>query len=239
MWTQANRIKHIVPAGLRRRVRERLLAAPSGNPRHIPADLGVAGVVAELNRRDVRYAILRWHDHLPDLPPGGDLDLLVHDDDIGEVDRLLGAEEGIAECDVYSVSGLAGTAYSGVPHLLPDRAAEVLDSAILLNGIYRIPRAEDYFLSLAFHSVYHKGFKTGLASRYPAPTGLAPPKNDYYGTLAKLAAELGLGVDLSLDGLDRFLAARGWGATPEMLVALARRNAWAAARLDEQRQLQP
>lgn len=233
MGIAANRIKSMVPAGLKRRIRERLLPAPRANPRYIPATLGVEGVAAELNRRKVRYAILRWHDRLPELPPGGDLDLLVHDDDIGEVDRVLDPGGGMAECDVYSVSGLRGTAYSGVPHLLPEKAGALLDAAILFNGIYRAPTLEDRFLSLAFHSVYHKGFKTGLPSRYPAPAGLPPPKNDYRGALATLASELGIEVELTLEGLDDYLMSRGWGATPEMVAALARRNVWIGARTND------
>ena len=50
----------------------------------------------------------------------------------------------------------------------------------------------------------------------------------------RLAAELGLDVELTLEGLDRCLAARGWRATPEMLRALARRNVWIPAHFGEQ-----
>jgi hypothetical protein len=222
-----------VPA-VRRRLRERLLARPRRNPRYIPAKLGVDGVIAELNRRNVRYVVLRWFDRLPDLPPGGDLDLLVHDDDICEVDRVLDPKGGIAECDVYSVSGRPGTAYSGVPHLPPDKAAQLLNSSTLLNGAYPVPTLEDYFLSLAFHSVYHKGFKTGLESEHEAPAGISRPKNDYRGMLAKLAAELGVEVGPSLEALHEFLVTRGWSATPEMLAALARRNTWIGVHFGDQ-----
>lgn len=216
---------------LGRRIRAQLLPAVKRNPRFIPVELGVDGVIAELNRRNVRYVILRWFDGLPELPAGGDLDLLVHDDDIGEVDRVLDHETGIAECDIYSVTGLPGTSYSGVPHLPPAKAAGILASARPFNGMYRAPTATDYFLSLAFHSVYHKGFKTGLPTRHEAPSGISGPKNDYAGTLAKLARELGLDVDLTLEGLHKYLVSEGWGATPEMLAALARRNVWIPAEL--------
>ena len=213
----------------------RRLRPPRRNPRHIPSSLGVAGVIAELNRREVRYVILRWHDLLPQLPEGGDLDLLVHDDDVWKVDDVLDPTSGMAECDVYSVSGLPGTAYSGVPHLPSEKAAEILESATIFREIYRVPTKADYFLSLAFHSVYHKGFKTGLESRF-TPEGACPaPKNDYRGTLARLARELRLDVDLSLEGLDEYLVSQGWDATPEMLAALSRRNSWIAAQAGEMR----
>lgn len=214
----------------KRRIAARLRRRARGNPRFIPARLGVSGLLAELRRRNVRFVVLRWFDRLPDLPPGGDLDLLVHDDDVDEVDRVLDSKGGIAECDVYSVSGLSGTAYSGVPHLPPGRAADLLASARLFDGICPAPTSDDYFLSLAFHTVYHKGFKSGLPSRYAPPAHTPPPKNDYAGTLGRLAAALGLDVEITLEGLDKTLARSGWQPTPEMLAALSRRNAWIPAR---------
>ncbi len=105
----------------------RRIRPPRRNPRYIPSNLGVAGVIAELNRREVRYVVLRWHALLPDLPEGGDLDLLVHDDDLWKVDQLLNSKSGMAECDVYTVSGLPGTAYSTVPHLPAEKAAQILE----------------------------------------------------------------------------------------------------------------
>lgn len=216
--------------GVARRLRERVSRAPRGNPRYIPAHLGVSGVLAEFNRRNVRYVVLRWFDRLPELGGGGDLDVLVHDDDVSEVDDVLDARSGIAECDVYSVSGTAGTTYSGVPHILPAKAARLLESATWSKGC-RVPALEDHFLSLAFHSVYHKGFKSGLPSGHEAPAGIPTPKNDYAGTLAALAAELGVDVDVTLEALHDYLVSRGWGATPEMLTALSRRNAWIPAHL--------
>jgi hypothetical protein len=217
-----------------RRLRKRLGSKPRTNPRFIPVRLGVDGVIAELNRRNVRYVVLRWFDRLPALPAGGDLDLLVHDDDIAEVDRVLDDKSGIAECDVYSVSGLPGTTYSGVPHLPPARAADLLASAVLVKGSYPAPTAEHHFLSLAFHAVFHKGFKTGMPSRHAAPADIPKPKNDYLGTLASLAAELGIPVELTLEGLERFLARSGWTPTPQMLAALSHRNVWIQARFGDQ-----
>ncbi len=228
-WLQRlKRAANLVRTWSRRGVRAlgRRIRPPRGNPRYIPSTLGVAGVIAELNRNEVRYVILRWHDLLPDLPEGGDLDLLVHDDDLWKVDQLLDAKSGMAECDVYTVSGLPGTAYSTVPHLPSEKAAQIIESATIFREIYQVPTTADRFFSLAFHSVYHKGFKSGLASRFPQKKAFPVPKNDYHGALERLAGELLLEVDLSLEGLDEYLVSNGWGASPEMLAALRRRNAW-------------
>ena len=216
-----------------RRLGRSLRSAPRRNPRFIPKPLGVDGVITELNRRNVRYVVLRWFDGLPQLPAGGDLDLLVHDDDIDEVDRVLDGRSGLAQCDVYSVSGLPGTAYSGVPHLPPAKAAELLASAKRVRGMYPAPTAQDHFLSLAFHSVFHKGFKTGIPSRHPPPAVMSKPKNDYLGTLARLAVELDIQVDLSLEGMERYLARSGWAPTPQMLAALSHRNLWIGVRFGD------
>lgn len=237
-WLQRlKRGANLVRAWSRRGVRalSQRVRPAKHNPRYIPAKLGVAGVIAELNRRQVRYVVLRWYDRLPDLPEGGDLDLLVHDDDIDEVDDILDVKSGIAECDVYSVSGLPGSAHSGVPHLPPDKAARILETSTVFCGIYRVPTKADHFLSLAFHSVYHKGFKAGLPSRFAPTSASHKPRNDYPATLERLAGELGLEVDLSLEGLEQFLTSQGWGATPEMLAALRHRNGWVAAQAAQMR----
>jgi hypothetical protein len=224
----------LLPAALRSHLRDRFFPPPRKNPRYIPAELGIEGVATRLRERNVRYVVLRWFEDLPEIREGGDLDLLVHDDDCEALDAVLDGPPTSIQCDVYTVSGLPGSAYSGVPHLPPAKAANLLARATSFKELYRVPAPEDHFLSLAFHAIYHKGARTGLPTSFAELVPLAHPINDYPGTLQRLAQQLGLDVSLDLETLDKFLVEQGWAPTPEMIPVFRRRNAWAALRFAPQ-----
>lgn len=201
--------------------------------RYIPPEIGLEQFFLTLRDRNIRYVLLRWADELPQIRPGGDVDLLIHDDDIDSISDLFVSEmRGIA-CDLFSVSGLPGTAFRGfrgIPYLPPDKASGVIDRARNFKNLYRIPSPEDHFLSLAYHAVYQKGLRSGLPT---LEIGLEPeskPRHDYAGDLAKLAAELDIPVPIEMESLDDYLATRGWRPSPRMLATLAKRNPWISAR---------
>ena len=201
--------------------------------RYIPPEIGLEQFFVTLRDRQIRYVLLRWADELPQIKPGGDVDLLIHDDDVDSVSDLFVSEmRGIA-CDLFSASGLPGTAfrgYRGMPYFPPDRANEVLSRAGRFRDLYRIPGPEDQFLSLAYHAVYQKGLRSGLPTTEIGLQPEAAPRHDYAGDLAKLAADLAIDVPIGMESLDEYLAGRGWRPSPKMLATLAERNPWVAAR---------
>lgn len=198
--------------------------------RYIPPEIGLEQFFRTLSDRKVRYVVLRWFDELPRIKPGGDVDLLIHDDDIDAIaDLFVGEVRGVA-CDLFSVSGLSGSSFRGIPYLPPAKAIGVLEQAVLFRDLIRVPSPEDYFLSLAYHAVYQKGPRSGLPT---SANGIQPelqPRHDYAGILARLAAEADIDVPISMESLDEFLSRRGWRPAPEMIPTLAKRNEWLAAR---------
>ena len=215
---------------------ERIKCGPRPPSLVIGDDLGVEGFFAELRDRKLRYAVLRWFEDLPYVPPGNDVDLLVHDDDLSKVRALLTArhaKRGV-KCDLYSVSGLPGTAHRaegrelGVPYFPPDRAAALLTAAEY-RGLYRVPRVEDHFLSLAYHAVYLKGPRSGLPSRLPQVVPEPSPKHDYAATLAQLSRAAAIDVPIEMEALDEYLASRGWRPPGPVIEALLPYNPWIAA----------
>jgi hypothetical protein len=198
--------------------------------RYIPPELGLEQFFRTLRDRNTRYVVLRWFDELPQIKPGGDVDLLIHDEDIEAIcDLFVGEVRGVA-CDLFSVSGLRGSSFRGIPYLPPTKALGVLDRAVLFRNLMLIPSPEDYFLSLAYHAIYQKGLRSGLPT---SAAGLEPeprPRHDYAGILARLATEAGIEVPITMEALDDYLAGRGWQPSPEMIPTLAKRNEWLAAR---------
>lgn len=198
--------------------------------RYIPPEIGLERFFRTLLDRDVRYVVLRWFDKLPQIEPGGDVDLLIHDDDIEKISDLFVSEvRGIA-CDLFSVSGLQGSSFRGIPYLPPARALGVLERAVIFRDLMLIPSPEDHFLSLAYHAVYQKGPRSGLPTSQIGVEPEPKPRHDYAESLQRLAADLNIQVSITMESLDEYLGARGWHPSPEMIPVLAKRNEWIAAR---------
>jgi hypothetical protein len=211
----------------RRRIRQALGIAPRPSPRRfIPASLGVEDFFRELRRRNVKYAVLRWFETLPHVEPGEDIDLLVADDDLPFMAALLDHEQGLVPCDVYTATALYGTSYRGTSYLPPMRAKELLERARLRDGLVSAPCPEDHFLSLAYHAVYQKGLASGLSTSNAGVRPSSDPEHDYAAILAELAKRLGVGVEITMEDLDRLLEERGWRPQGEMLSRLAEHNPW-------------
>jgi hypothetical protein len=217
-------------AGLWRRLFRR--TPPLAKRRFIPHRLGVEGFFRALQDRQINYAVLRWFETLPTVAPGEDVDMLIDDADVAAVADLFDPSEG-APCDLYSVTARPGTSHHGVPYLPPAGARVLLDRAIVLHGLFRVPSAQDHLLSLAFHAVYHKGLKSGLRTLNPQLEPTSTPEHDYAGELGRLAGELGLAVPIALEPLQQHLVAHGWAPTDAMLDMLVGRNPWLAAHMHQ------
>ncbi|OMQ16635.1 hypothetical protein A7K94_0201095 [Modestobacter sp. VKM Ac-2676] len=90
--------------------------------RYLRAGLSLEGFFDELNRRGASYAVLRWFESLPEVEPGEDIDILVADEDMALVGTMLTSHlvaPSRQKFDVYSVSGLPGSDYRGIPYLRP------------------------------------------------------------------------------------------------------------------------
>lgn len=192
--------------------------------------LGTPGFFAELERRKVRYAVLRWFDTLPNVAPDEDIDLLVDDADVPKLLDLLPLGFVGVPCDVYSASGLPATDYRGVAYYPPQLAERILANAIKVNDVCRAPAPRDHFFSLAFHAVYHKGLASGLPTALPGLEPMRAPDHDYRAVLGQLAEREGIDCELTLEGLDDLLAAQGWRPSHDALARLMRYNSWIQAR---------
>ena len=174
------------------------------------------------------YSVLRWFDRLPEIEPGEDIDLLVADEHIEVAEQLLqtAAQPDSVPVDLYSVSGLPGTAYSNMAYYPPYLAEALLQRSQKHQGLFRAPCNEDYFLSLAFHALYHKGPTSGLPTRYPEVDVTIDPEHQYAKLLTRLAGELDLPIAVDMENLDAALAERDWRPPMDMLSRLSLRNRW-------------
>jgi hypothetical protein len=193
---------------------------------------GPAGLLGRLSSASIRYVVLRWFEDLPEVDEGEDLDILVADEDLAAVEALLGEDSGTRPLDLYTESGLPGTDYQSVSYYPPGLARQILDSATCHRSGALVPAPELHLLSLAYHAVYHKGFRSGLPSVLGDPSG--EPEHDYRTAITAIAGGLGVDVGSTLEDLDEFLASSGWRPPEDALARMAASNPWIARRWESE-----
>jgi hypothetical protein len=198
----------------------------SGARRHIPHFLGVEGFFRRLQAMGARHTVLRWFEQLPQLAKGEDVDLLVDDADLERVRALLDLGPGFQPIDLYSVTGLPGADYGKMTYYPPYLAEELLDRAVDLRGLCKVPSPREHFLSLAYHVLYHKGLDSGLKRRGESRAQRVCRDHDYTEILGELARRIGADIPITLEDLDEYLDSQGWRPPHDMLVRLGKRNAW-------------
>ena len=200
----------LLPLSAKHAVR-RVLHRPSDNARrYLPRGRSVDEFLSALTDVGARYAVLRWFETLPEVEAGNDIDMLVADEHLPVVEALLTPYRPYADAqkiDLYTAGGLPRTQFGGAPYLSRPLADGLLERAVLLKDRYRVPAAPDHFDSLAFHAVHHKGVVSGLPAR--ADEGDDAPHGKIPEALDRLRQQLGLQVELTLEGLARYLGDRG------------------------------
>jgi hypothetical protein len=193
-------------------------------PRHYLSPVtGVSGFAEQLARAGVRYAVLRWFEDLPELEPGEDLDLLVADEDVEAVQEILADEPGLIPVDLYSVSGLSGSAFRNAAYFPPTLARGLLDRSVPHPSGFRVPAPLDHLHSMAYHAVYHKGASSGLDG-----SSTTTPEHDYPTVLRNIAEQVGAPTASSLAEMDEYLASVGWRPPEDTLRRLSPTNDWVA-----------
>lgn len=197
----------------RRAARElrRITLGRRGPRWNIPSEMSVDAFFRALGDAGVDYCILRWFDDLPDVEPGEDIDLLVADDSLPALHRILGSQRlplRTTTLDVYSASGLPRSDHLGVAYYPPRLARQILDSGQLVDGTFRVPDPQMHFRSLAYHAVVRKGPASGV----PLATGgdVTRSDHDYFDVLERLAPADGHDGPITLEALAAHLRSVDW-----------------------------
>jgi hypothetical protein len=157
--------------------------------RYIPSEQDTAKFLKSLQTRGISHVVLRWFEELPHVEPGEDIDILVSDADAPRLLAMVETQGTGQPLDIYSASGTAGLSWRGAPYLPPQCARNLL-ARRTRGPICDHPCPDDHWLSLAFHTVWHKG-------------QLVDMTHDY-------AKALKLGANDTIDELAKRLDAAGW-----------------------------
>lgn len=184
-----------------------------GKPRrYIPAGTSLEAFFDRLNEAGIRYAILRWFDKLPRVEPGEDIDMLVGDEVFSRLDEFFERKKtkGAIPCDIYTESGIPGTAFDGVPYYETRLAKQILDNTVTVSGRFKVPDPRHHFLSLAYHVAYHKAHASGLPYREGEPPLKTVRDHDYAAVLDELANDLGITFTPTLEAIHVIMQENGW-----------------------------
>ena len=202
--------------------------------RYLSPLVDLEGFFRTLNNKKINYCILRWFENFPKIETNEDVDMMVEDDDLEEVYSEIERRPGIVPFDIYSKSGMPGSDYMGLPYYVFSLAEKTLHETILHNDLYKVPTWNNYFLLLAYHSVFHKGEHSGLISKKHALTVMNKPDHDYLHHLKTIHAMTDFILDdFSLEGLQDFLDTKGFAPPLDTQYKLSVHNQYLKACLND------
>lgn len=187
-------------------------------------EVGIQGFLDFLKSEGIQYVVLRFFEKLPKLNrEGGDLDILVTDEDEQRIRDFLQANPGPIGIDVWAVSR---SKHNDITYFPPPIARKIIGSAIDGPAGSKIPAPRESFLSLSYHALYHKGVFAGVPSSLRGVEINKYPENDYSGVLARMARDLDLNIEITMESLDEYLFKEGWRPKLDTLAKIASRNKW-------------
>jgi hypothetical protein len=197
----------------------------------IPKNISVEDFFLELNKNDIEYVVLRWFEGLPSISNIGDIDILVSEKHYKKIfGKLTGSPlNSSIQVDLYSDTGYEWRSSGKVPYYPPSVATKIIHQSVKTRYQIKIPSKRNYFYSLAYHATYHKGFNSGLHSKFGNPKAISNGNNKYYLALSKLATEIGINEKFdtyTLEELDDFLAIEGWRPELDTFIKLSNSNSW-------------
>lgn len=180
---------------------------------------------------NIEYCVLRFYEKLPSMYRfGGDLDIIVSDQDWTRLDDYFRKNKGKIKIDMYGVSTPAFA--SMIPYYPPYLAKRILENKQLHSSGAYIPSNDESLLSFIFHCVYHKGYSSGLRSKILTPIKKYKVDNDYEKHILSLSKVSSIIItDITLEGLDDLLALNGWRPPIDSLNFYAFNNDWLSSHL--------
>ncbi len=192
---------------------------------YLSPNINIEEFFDKLNRKKIKYSILRWFEELNNFDLHEDIDLIVDDHDLNEVHSIIFDQPGIIPFDIYSQSGLPGSDFRSLPYYSSALAEKAINEAVLFNGKYKVPTWENYFYLLSYHAVFHKGENSGLSSKKYKLSPHTTSDHDYLSHLKYILAKTKLEItEFTLEGLHLFLEEKGFAPPIDTQYKLSLQN---------------
>lgn len=188
---------------------------------------------SSLHNEKVPYVVLRWPEETLDpdawaADPKFDIDILVAPGMEEKLASVAYCESGPITIEVYSVSGLMGMNYVGMPYYPPALAQDILNKRVMYPQNFYIPSPREYALALAYHIVYHKGLNAGISSGVETIKTQSVSKRDYDQALTRAIEDSGLSSPERITLLDihQWLKSQNWSMPFDLMIRWPTTTDW-------------
>ncbi len=224
-------IRRLIPASAKQKINQneilkkyydrlrRVIIKPIKSPRvYIREGISRMEFFEILHERNVEYVLLRWWHHLPEIPEGEDMDILIKDEHRDLIDDLVVFYDNGTDlkCDFYTIAGSKYGSRRNIPYFQSNLAHTLIKTRIFYKGAY-VPSPLLYFASLAYHAVFHKGFNSGLPGFEEKPQEV---EHDYTSVLKEQSLELGLDINMSVQDIFNWLNEQNFAPADDTLSKL-------------------
>ena len=195
-------------------------------------EIGIKGFLDFLNKEIKDYVVVRFFEKLPELNrPDGDLDIMVKDHVWEKTKSYLLQNPGKLMIDMYGESTPASG--SMLPYYPTHLANSILNESVEGPGNSKVPNVINYLHSFIYHCIYHKGYTSGLSSRFFKNKQVHLADNDYEGHIKRIAKLADVEItDLTMEGLDEYMKTVGWRPHIDTLMFIALTNSWLKKHLE-------
>ena len=204
------------------------LQQKTSNTLYFSNQLGIKGMLDGLREQNLNYVVIRFYQKLPELyRKGGDVDILVSDEDTRALKNYILQNPGNIRVDVWNVSE---PNYKGMSYYLPRLATQILNNSTIGPAGSNIPCQKDSLMSLIYHALYHKGLNSGIVTKTKGLESIDIPNNPYIKEIQNMSNELNLRVGLTMEELDDFMQQEDWRPKIDTLAKIAQWNEWVKVR---------
>lgn len=189
---------------------------------YLSRDIGIEKFLNFLYIKNINYVIPRFYEDLPNLrSKTSDLDLIVSQKHVHSVKKFLISNTGDIRVDVWSTSSKDNR---GINYLNKELLNGILDRKEKGPCQSKIPCLKDYLNLLIYHSLYHKGYLSGIKSDLIKNNTIKT--NKYSDLIKKLAQKNNLKVGNTMEEMHLYLKKEGWEPNNLQLNQLSKKNIW-------------
>ncbi|MBN2429034.1 MAG: hypothetical protein JXK94_11920 [Deltaproteobacteria bacterium] len=173
----------------------------------------------------LNYVVLRSIEQIENGSHRGDLDILVHHQDLENIKTRLESEIGTYPIDVYTDNGQFGHCYKSVPYFTFKLAKGLLDSAYETDKGLRVAKGDWNFLAFCYHLLFHDKSET-LEANSNAINSRTFSKSSYHAELERLANIAGRPVPRTFEEMEGELRRAGVMPSLDLIGFYSNKNAF-------------
>lgn len=170
--------------------------------------------IKELNKRGIKYVVLRWWKDFPQIPKGEDMDILMQKEDFNKLSGLITYKKNHNKCDIYLLDGHNPGHWNQLPYFPNKLFIDTLKTRVQYNDCIYVPSPEMHFATMAYHAIFHKGIKSGLpgfeARSHDHDNEDNSSEHNYTKVIEELSQKIDLNIEININSIIDWLKQRDY-----------------------------